>query len=338
MKPISELREDIVSGDWILVSTGRAHRPHQFHEGNGEFASTLDKCPFENPQKSGNGEPLLLYSRAHEAPKKNEEWFVQVIKNKFPAVQPHEKNICAEQRKSDMYNSIDGVGFHEVVITRDHDRSLGQMTDDEVLRVVQAYQERYVVLKKDACLSYISLFHNHGKAAGASLPHPHSQIIALPIIPPDVVRSLKGSEKFSKAYNSCVHCHLIEWEMKAKQRIVYENSDFVVVAPYASHTSYELRIYPKQHNPQFETITFNQARTFANALVTALSKLYNTLDNPAYNFFIHTAPIRSERVNHYHWHLEILPKISTPAGLELGTGVDVVVVAPEEVSELLNSK
>ena len=337
MTSLSELRQDIVSGEWILVSTGRAQRPHQFaEEGEQDAKKALVNCPFEDPQKSGNGEPLLWYALNHDKNKKQKDWFVQVINNKFPALVPHEKNVCAEHRKSELYNSVDGIGYHEVIVTRPHDRSFGLMTTDEVLLAVQAYQARYIALKKDRCLEYILIFHNHRKSAGASLPHPHSQLIALPIIPPDIRRSFKGSEQFFKTYNSCVHCNLIGWEMEVKKRIVYENDEFVAIAPYASHSTYELRIYPKEHSSEFESITLTKAKSFASALVVVLGKLYKSLDNPAYNFFIHTAPVHTDRAIHYHWHLEIQPKVSIPAGLELGTGIDVVVVAPEDVPEILS--
>lgn len=337
MKPISELRQDLVSGEWVLVSTNRAHRPHS--EASSAELSTPEaraKCPFENPQASGNPQPIVWRAREHEsASGARDRWFVQVIPNKYPAVFVHKKNICAGSSMRGPYAVMDGIGYHEVVITRDHDRSLGVMNSEEVKLVLDTYRARYLALQEDPCIAYILIFHNHGVAAGASLAHPHSQLVALPIVPPDISQSFAGSAQFYKTHGVCVHCRMIEEELRTRRRVVYENEAFVVFAPYASHTTYELRIYPKTHEAHFEMIADEDARLCADALATALGKIYRALANPPYNFFIHTAPVGNGKA-HYHWHLEILPKLSVPAGLELGTGVDVVVVAPEDVPQLLS--
>lgn len=337
MKPLSELRQDIVSGDWVLVSTGRANRPHNLASIEPASPEALSKCPFENPQASGNPEPILWSTKEHSnATDARERWFVQVIPNRYPAVAPHDKNTCSQIHTDGSYVTMGGVGYHEVIITRDHDRSLGLMNSEEVGLVIDSYRDRYLAIKNDACVAYILIFHNHGKEAGASLAHPHSQLIALPIIPPDVSRSYAGAGRFYKKYAACAHCHMLEEEQKARVRIVYENESFIVIAPFASHVTFELRIYPKRHQQHFETISRADSRFLADALTSTLGKLYRALGNPSYNFFIHTAPLISNGGDHYHWHLEILPKLSVPAGLELGAGVDVVVVAPEDVPQILS--
>ena len=331
----SEMRKDAVSGEWVLVAAGRAKRPHAFRQKR-EKPAPVEDCLFETGRINGS-DPLLWYPHP-ESIKKDvlEDWFVQVITNKYPAVMPHADRTCAVAGDDGPYERIDGVGYHEVIITRPHDRSLGQMTVEEVSLVIRAYRERFAALKKDPCIQYILIFHNHRREAGASISHPHSQLIAFPIIPPDVQRSVRGSAEFYEAHAACIHCRMISWELEDKRRIVYENKDFVVIAPYASRISFELRMYPKIHDPHFDLLPEERIETAADALTTVLRKLGTALEDPAYNFFIHTTPA-SNHMEHYHWHMEILPKTSVPAGLELGAGVDVTVVRPEDVPNLLSA-
>lgn len=330
-----ELRKDLVSGEWVLIAAGRSRRPDEFAHATREKPQPKASCPFEDPQKT-NSDPLLWYPHPESTAKDDlQEWFVQVIQNKYPALIQHGSHTCATKEQHGIYKRMRGVGYHEVIITKPHERSLGEMSVEEASLVVRAYRERYAALDSDPCVAYILIFHNHGKEAGASISHPHSQLIALPIIPPDVKRSFRGSERYAKEFDACIHCAMIASELHEKKRIVYENDDFLVLAPYASRTSFELRIYPKAHDPHFELISEEKIRTCAAALVHALGRLHAVLNDPAYNFFIHTTPANANDVMHYHWHIEILPKTSVPAGLELGTGVDVVVMPPEDVPGIL---
>lgn len=334
-KFFSEMRRDAVSGEWILIAAGRRKRPHEYARQTREKPQPQSSCPFEEV-RIGGLDPLLWYSHPTSLRKDIlDEWFLQVVTNKYPAVMPHEDKTCAVVGEDGPYERIDGVGYHEVVVTRPHDRSIGQMTVEEATLVFRAYRERFSALKKDPCIKYVLIFHNHGKEAGASISHPHSQIIALPIIPPDVERSVRGSALFYEAHAACIHCRMISWELEDDKRIVYQNKDFLVIVPYASRISFELRMYPREHDPYFDLLPEKKLETAAEALTTALRKLGTALKDPAYNFFIHTTPT-TNNMDHYHWHLEILPKTSVIAGLELGSGVDVVTVKPEDVPFLLS--
>jgi UDPglucose--hexose-1-phosphate uridylyltransferase len=334
---ISELRKDLVLGDWVLMATGRKKRPQNVIKRRREKPQPIAKCPFES-SRINNKDPLLWYVHPSCVQKDDiEEWFVQVIENKYPALIPHAGGVCPVRGQYGLYRNMPGVGYHEVIVTRPHEQSIGQMSVEEVAFIIRAYRERYIVLKSDNCIAYILVFHNHGKEAGASISHPHSQLIALPIIPPDVKRSFKGSKQFFERIGKCIHCYMLEWEQEDKKRIVYENEAFIALAPYASRISFEVRIYPKKHNPHFEMIREEEILQFADVLTVILGRMNTVLADPAYNFYIHTAPVINESVDYYHWHMEILPKTSVPAGLELGTGVDVVVVAPEEVPQLLRT-
>jgi len=324
-----EFRKDLVSGDWILVAPSRKKKDYVSLE------KDIKKCPFEDPQKSGNPFPLLWYPHPESPPSKIEdfnEWFVQVIPNKFPLLLKQEQ--CPDFKNAFSAVKLPAVGYHEVIITRDHSKTLDKMTIEEVQLVLKAYKERYRALAKDPCIKYILIFHNQGRKAGASLFHPHSQLVALPIIDPDVSKSLQGSEEFYKRNKKCVHCVMIERELKGKERIVAKNEHFVTVVPFVPRVSYETRIYPLKHTSRFEDLDKELFPALAESLKEALSRISLALDNPDYNFFIHTSGVE-QQFDYYHWHIEILPRGFDWAGLELGGGVEVVTVLPEEAATQL---
>jgi UDPglucose--hexose-1-phosphate uridylyltransferase len=336
MKDLPEFRKDLVSGDWILVASGRRKRPRFFKQGI--RVSRLDKgvkkCPFENPQKNGNPMPLLWYPRPEGNGMNKQDlasWFVQVIPNKYPLLFP-QKRCPTVQKTGRAEYKLQAVGYHEVIITRDHFRPLDKMSLKEIELVFRVYQERYKTLIKDPCVKYILIFHNQGETAGASVYHPHSQLVALPVVDPDIAKSLKGSVNFYKTHKRCVHCVMVERELAEKIRIIYKNRFFVALAPFASRVSYEIRIYPLKHGARFEEVNPAQLGYFVEVFKSVIKKLNKVLKNPDYNFFIHTSPLNSGD-DHYHWHLEIFPRGFRWAGLELGSGIEVVAVPPEEAAE-----
>ncbi|KKQ91113.1 MAG: Galactose-1-phosphate uridylyltransferase [Candidatus Azambacteria bacterium GW2011_GWA2_39_10] len=211
VKSISELRQDPVSGDWMLLAPLRGKR-HKFKR-RIKVELSKNKCPFDNLAQFGNLPPVLVY-------RNKDDWFLQVIPNKYPAVGHGE---CSLIFKNGVYKSRPGVGFHEIVILRDHDRYLVQYSVLEIKKILMAYRERYLSLAKDKCVKYISIFHNHGKEAGSTVPHLHSQILALPIVPPDVSHSINGSRRYYHEYKKCIHCEMLRQEIKDKKRIIYEN-------------------------------------------------------------------------------------------------------------------
>lgn len=327
-KMISELRQDMVSGEWVVIATGRAKRPHDFLKQTRVRArDSVASCPFEKliPNR------VLVYSKGKK--KGDGDWWLQVIPNKYPAFG---KGICAVFYKEGPYQWTGGVGFHEVVITRDHVRSIGMMTSEETEFLIRAFQERYLALKDDRCVEYVSVFHNNGRLAGATITHPHSQIIAIPVVPPDIRRSVEGSRRFYREHHTCVHCTILRYERKVKKRLIFENERFVVIAPYASKTAFEMRVFPKFHSAHFEDMATRDRILLADALRTALAKLFRGLNDPDYNFFLHTAPVRSVKdTGHYHWHFEIIPKTAIWAGFEIGTGIEISVISPERAAEFL---
>lgn len=322
----SEIRQDLVSGDWIVVAAERSKRPHDIKPRQ-KMEHPESGDPFADPEKFGN-EVVKTYMNKDES-----DWLVKIIKNKYPLVSP---GVCGPELEHGPFKYMAGVGFHEVVITRDPEKDMSQFEKDEIEFLMKVFRDRYrEILKNDECQKYTLIFHNHGKEAGASLKHPHSQIISVPVFPPEVSGSLAGAEKYFKEKGKKVHQVLVEWEMEEGKRTVYENGKFIALCPYASRSPYEIRIYPKDFGARFDKVNDGDLKELGDALGSVLRKLRDGLNDPAYNFYIHTSPEDSDREEFYTWHIEILPKIATQAGFEMGTGIDVSVVDPEEAAETL---
>lgn len=329
-KHISELRKDLVSGTWVAIATGRAKRPEMFKRKKKDVSTPPSKasCFFCNLEKSDQLPPTTI--------KKDSKgnWSVVSIPNKFPAFsQVDELNA----HEIGPFSVINGVGFHEVIITRDHHKQVGQLNQKEVKEVIDVYQERYLALMNKKFINYIAVFQNQGQTAGASVYHPHSQLIALPVVDPDIHRSLEGSWQYFRANKRCVHCTMVEWEVEQGERIVYKNSEFVAICPFVSKMAFELRIYPINHKAYFEKVTEHEKEKLADVLRVVLNKLYKGLGNPDYNYFIHTAPCDGQSYDHYHWHLEIFPKTSVWAGFEIGTGIEISTIRPETAGKFLRN-
>ncbi len=318
----SELRQDIVSGDWIVIAPTRAKKPEQLFKKEKRVKVPLNGCPFEDLQKSGHHPPKLSYKD------------VVVVENKYP-VFTH-INICPQSVKRGPYAVMDGIGHHDLIITRDHYRDFPKLNKKTAELVFRAFVDYYKLLENDHCLNYVLIFHNWGSKAGASVSHPHYQIISLPIIPPDVEHSFEGSRIYYQKHKKCVHCIMVEWEKKENRRIVYENKSAIVLAPFVSREPFELRVFPKKHLPYFEDTPQDIMKDIVAALQKALAKIEKKLSDPDYNFFIHTAPLKDKnKYSHYHWHIEILPKFNIPAGFEQGTGIEINPIDPDEAAKIL---
>ncbi len=341
----SELRFDLVSKDWVVIATARARKPESFKiEKRRDWTEKLDQCPFCNIDQQES--PTLIYSKGKKIPLAQpltpkgmvlgriipQDWTTIVVPNKYPAFA---SGANLEERAEGPYRLMSGIGFHEVIVTRDHGRSPAQFSTAEMQEVLDVYQERYLDLMNEKLVNYISIFHNHGPEAGASVLHPHSQIIAIPITDPDINGSLAGSKRYWNAHKKCVHCVMLAWDRKDGRRVVYENKEFVVLCPFASSSAFEVRVFPKNHLAYFERMREEQKQYLADAFLTALQKLHKGLSDPPYNFFLHTAPCDGKNYDYYHWHLEILPKTATWAGFELGTGIEISTIEPEKAAEYL---
>jgi UDPglucose--hexose-1-phosphate uridylyltransferase len=335
----SELRYDLVSKDWVVIATGRAKRPELFKKEKKRKKELAKKlCPF--CKISSQEKPTLIFSRGKEiSPKERKipkDWTTIVIPNKYPAFLL-DSNLN-KRLEGKLYQIMDAVGFHEVVVTREHQKSIALLRVDQVKEIIDAYQKRYLQMMKNPLINYIFIFHNHGAEAGASISHPHSQIIALPLIDTDLKRALFNSKKYFKSQKKCVYCQMNDWERKIKKRIVFENKDFLILCPFASKAAFEIIISPKKHSSYFEKIKEKEKWQLAEAFKVALKKLYKALNDPAYNFYLHTAPCDGKFYDFYHWHWTILPKTAIWAGFEIGAKMEISTIEPERAAEYLRKQ
>lgn len=336
----SELRFDLISRDWVVVATGRAKRPETFRkEKRLKDRTPKESCPFCQIQTQDF--PTLIFSHGKRVSLKigekiPKDWTVIVVPNKYPAFLPSSNLNSRIEGK--FYQTINAVGFHEVVITRNHGKSLGQFSVSEVKEVLNAYQERYLKFHKEKFVNYISIFHNHGAEAGASIAHPHSQIITTPLVDVDLEKALLNSKKYNQLHKKCAYCQMNEWEQKNKKRVVFENDDFLAICPFASKVAFEVIISPKKHLPYFEKITEKEKWQLSETFQVVLQKLYKALNDPAYNFYLHTAPCDEKEYPFYHWHWTILPKTALWAGFEIGTRMEISTIEPERAAEYLRKQ
>ncbi len=333
----SELRFNIVSKDWVVIATGRARRPETFKkEKRKVMKEPAETCPFCHIETQET--PALIFSKGKKIKDPQvipKDWTLAVVPNKFPAVTPGKS---LKERAEGPYQIIDGVGFHEVVVTRDHLKDISQFSAREIKELIDAYQERYLELMNEKFVNYISIFHNHGYEAGASISHPHSQIIAIPVTDPDIQNSLIGSKRYFDFHQKCIHCEMIKWDKEDGRRIVFENDDFVAVCPFASKMAFSLRIYPKNHLSYFERLNETQRVALSEVFEATMSKLRKALGGPAYNFFLKTSPCDGKDHSHYHWHFDILPRTSIQAGFEFGAGIEISTIEPEKAAEYLRKQ
>jgi len=331
----SELRYDVASGDWVVVASGRAKRPEMFkREKRAKEETSKEDCPFCDPGIVDNA--FAVFKDGKKTDELTRDWTAVSIPNKYPAFLPSEK--LEKRKENSLYQTINAVGYHEVVVTRDHQKSLGELPLESVREAFALYKQRYSELREKRHVNYVSVFHNHGVEAGASIAHPHSQILTTPLIDVDLNKALAKGRSYYEHRRNCIYCRMNEWEMKKRERIVYENDLFLVVCPFASKAAFQTIISPKKHLAYFERITEKELDLLADAFSVALSKLYKGLNDPPYNFYLHCAPSDGMDHGYYHWHWTILPKTSVWAGFELGARMEISTIKPEKAAEYLREQ
>ena len=331
----SELRSGPLSEDWVLIATGRARRPETFKGSRKkDYIPPKKSCPFCNI-KSEN--PNLVSVKGQIVKNKGvpKNWTVLVVPNKYPALIP---SPTLKERVEGLYRIKEGVGYHEVVITRDHQKQMGRFSKDEIREVIDVYQRRYLDLKEKPFVKYVSIFHNHGPEAGASIFHPHSQIMATPVIDPDLNKAVINARNYFRTHRKCIYCLMNEWEKEKGERVVFENREFLVVCPFISKAAFQMIISPKKHLSRFEEIKEKEKEYLAEAFQAALGKLYRGLRNPSYNFYLHTAPCVDKNCESYHWHWTIIPKTAIWAGFELCTGIEISTIEPRQAAGYLRKQ
>jgi UDPglucose--hexose-1-phosphate uridylyltransferase len=328
------LRQDASTKEWVIMATERAKRPHEFAQARAEKGNeeAVKSCPF-CPGSEDRTPPEVLAFRKDGTPN-GAGWSVRVIPNKFAALVP---GRSAQRRHDlDFFPSMDGVGVHEVIIESPaHDRPLPLLDEGQVAEVLFAYRARFQQLRQDGPVKAIVIFKNHGERAGTSLAHPHSQLVATPIVPRDIRLRHGVAREYYDDTGDCIYCVMLHKEMEASERIVEVTHHFAAFHPFASRTPFETWILPRHHNSSFGDADDDEIYDFAALLRQQLRKLYYALNDPDYNFIIHTAPLEDEDKEYYLWHLQILPRLTTIAGFELGSGIYINTVLPEETAAFI---
>lgn len=327
-----ELRREPVSGRWVIIATERSERPTDFKTNPQIIKSSF--CPFCEGNEDKTPPEILAY-RENGTEANTGGWRVRVVPNKFPALQ-----IEGEQNKrgEGVYDMMNGIGAHEVIIeSPKHIRSLTALDNGNVEEVLSCYRDRLIDLKKDKRFVYGLLFKNVGLSAGASLEHSHSQLIVTPIVPQLVANEMERAETFYKHRGRCLFCDIIQQEIDTNSRLIISADNFVAFAPFASRFPFEMWILPKKHESHFENIQGFEVEELAQVLKSALIKLETALDFPPYNFIIHSTPFNINESEYYHWHIEIIPRVTNIAGFEWGTGFYINHTPPEQAAEILRN-
>ncbi|SIO14309.1 UDPglucose--hexose-1-phosphate uridylyltransferase [Singulisphaera sp. GP187] len=326
-----ELRKDPIVGRWVIIAHERAKRPHDF-SGEAQLQAEASFCPFCEGNEDKTPPEIVAYRERGTRPN-GPGWRIRVVPNKFPALKI-EGNL--NKRGEGIYDKMAGVGAHEVIIeSPQHHISLPELPEENVREILWVYRDRLVDLKKDSRLVHGMLFKNVGSAAGASLEHTHSQLIVTPIVPISVWEEMTGSLEFFNYRGRCIYCDMVQQELSTEKRIVLDTSHFTAFCPYASRFPFETWIVPKTHSSHFENIPKQGVDDLATVLRQVLGKLELALDNPAYNYIIHTSPFDHQELPHYHWHIEIIPRLSKVAGFEWGSGFYINPVPPEDAAAFL---
>jgi UDPglucose--hexose-1-phosphate uridylyltransferase len=337
---MSELRHDPIQKRWVIISVERGRRPRDFQLPREELQEGF--CPF-CPGNEEKTPPEIMAVRPAGGPANSSQWEIRVVPNKFPALMIEGE---LEKRGVGVYDRMRGVGAHEVVIeTPHHEQHMADVSVGTMLKILDVYRTRWLDLSRDERFKYILIFKNHGRAAGATMAHSHSQIIATPITPRTVAHGLDSAKAHFQLKNRCLFCDILDYELERQERIVCTNDYFVAYAPYASRFPFEMVIIPRIHTHSFAAMNPQQTRALAGILKEVLLRLKLALRNPPFNFMIHTVPNVNAHPRRsfywdtveydYHWHLEIIPRLTRLAGFEWGTGFYINPTPPEEAARFL---
>lgn len=326
-----ELRQNIITRDWVIIARDRSRRPNDFARPRAvprALPQYDPACPF----CPGN-ESMTLSEVFRDS--EGAEWRVRIVGNKFPALVPDGET---DRRIEGIHRSMRGVGFHEVVIEHPrHDLSPALYPAQDLARVLRACRHRSRQLREDPRVEAVVIFKNHGEAAGTSLMHPHSQMAATPVVPNQIRRRLEEAIRYFDDTGICVYCQTVREELRARQRIVCETPHFVAFIPYAALSPFHTWIFPRRHCSSFEDIFDSELEDFAVILHEVLVRLHVALGNPDYNFTLRSLPAREPEREYAHWYLALVPRVSKVAGFELGSGMFINPSDPEESAEFLRS-
>ncbi|AZR72847.1 galactose-1-phosphate uridylyltransferase [Anoxybacter fermentans] len=321
---MTQMRFDPITNESVIIAAGRSRRPTDLCEKETETDS-ITNCPF-CPGNEDKTPPQI------DALYREGKWVTRTFANKFPILAPGKTKCVIE---NELFCGINQSGYHNVIVEHpDHNINFFKMNQSEMVDLLLTYKRCYKKLSKKQKIVYVLIFKNYQKKGGASLHHPHSQVIASPFIPPRIKRELVGFKTYKQDTGRCIFCDLIETEINGDRQI-FLSSSYLVVAPYASRFPYETWILPRKHNAKFEEILDNDLEELAGVILQVFNKLYRVLGDFPFNLYIHNGPVNSTEYTDFHWHLEIAPRLNTMAGFEIGGGIIVNTVLPEMAAEIL---
>ncbi len=326
MRAMSEFRFNRVTGDWVIIASERARRPEDYiiRMNRRDVPSHVGTCPFcignEEQTETVFSEPA------------NGSWKVRVLKHKFPALVPHHDH---EVSGGVMDRRMAGAGYHEVVVTHpEHNRYIFEQSAEELKLVLGALKRRYVEIGSDERMALIVISKNHG---GSALDHPHFQLLATPVMPNDVRRRTQDARQFFDENGFCLFCGMISDEIKNAARIIHKTEHFVSFVPFAAISPFHVWLMPLRHSPDFGAVTEEELSDLAAHMRRLLRKIYFGLDDPDFNFVLRSILERSGDVRSFHWYMSLIPRVSQPAGFELGSGMYINASIPEKSAEFLRN-
>ncbi|MEP0767359.1 MAG: galactose-1-phosphate uridylyltransferase [Fimbriimonadia bacterium] len=337
MADLPELRRDPATREWVIISPKREGRPKGFRipDGDEPLEEFDPECPF-CPGNETMTPPEVLAYRSSDSQPDSPGWWVRVVPNKFPVISP---DGDLDTKGFGMYDLMHGVGAHEVMIeTPKHNLQIATMPLQQLAEVLWAFRDRCLDLSQDTRVRYTMLFRNRGQIAGATLAHPHSQLVALPMIPHDLKQKIAGVAAYYDFHERCLYCDMIRQETNFGERLICGNEEFIAFCPYAPKYPYEIVIMPRGHRRSFVEETRHTIEPMARIVREVMQRLDSALNSPPFNFTFHSAPVNVEKDPLFHWHLSVLPRLTIAAGFEMGTGIYINTVRPEDAARILREE
>ncbi len=326
-----EVRLNRITGDWVIIATERAKRPHEFiqKKEKKELSGYAETCPFCAGNENQTPPETMRLAGS------DGKWLVRCVPNKYSALSTEGIII---KKKTDFKQYISGVGLHEVIIEApEHNKNMALLPLSHIEQILKAYKQRQLAFYEDPRVEHVIIFKNHGATAGTSLEHPHSQIVGTPVFPGQVMTRLEGAMRnyYYVDYRECIYCTYMNGEVKDGERIISENDSFVAFVPYAALSPFHTWIFPKRHSGCFAQITDKELFKLAEILRDILLRLYVGLENPDYNYVLRSLSIQGAETKYFHWYISVVPRLTQAAGFELGTGMYINTSLPEESAKFL---
>jgi UDPglucose--hexose-1-phosphate uridylyltransferase len=324
-----EIRQNIATREWVIISTERARRPEEFaQEDTGKqtrLPALAPDCPFCPGNEELDLERLRLPADG--------TWSLRVVQNRYPALREEGEHVRYDDG---VHLAISGVGYHEVIVeSRLHNTCTALESVEDIERTLSAFKLRSMVIREDPRIEQIIYFKNHGPAAGTSLSHPHAQLLALPVVPYSIRSRVEAARRYFDDHGICVICRMREQEEREQIRIVSQSEHFSAFIPYAAFSPFHLWIVPRHHRASFLGTSAEELQDLSHILREVLRKIYFGLNDPDFNYIIRSAPEHEHRPAYLHWYVSVIPRVTRTAGFELGSGMFINTTLPEESARFL---